>query len=291
MVAAGSGAGARQALDCAAMTTAPPDPSPSPAAHAPLRLAVVMERIAAPNAWERWQFRLVEVVPDEGAFGGVPRCLVDDGKVSRWLFPGHALALVRDESKGYYLNLTSGRPSWFVSWVIDDDDPSLPTLTGVGVSYVEADRRMASEEHVETLPLPAELCEWLRQFTNAHFRPETRRKVRAMSFLSPQERERMAARIAGDAAGAPPATAPAAPTASAAPVVADRTAELRALFHSDPHFRQSDGLDVSDAEVHEIEGTPAGRQRKIQRARELGLLDDELLEQELPPRGDREPPR
>jgi hypothetical protein len=55
------------------------------------------------------------------------------------------------------------------------------------------------------------------------------------------------------------------------------------MFHSDPHFRQSDGLDVSVDEVHEIEGTPTGRQRKILKARELGLLDDELLDQAPPP--------
>ena len=39
-------------------------------------------------------------------------------------------------------SLTSGHPSWFVSWVIGEDDPSMPRLTGVSVSYIEADRRM-----------------------------------------------------------------------------------------------------------------------------------------------------
>lgn len=262
-----------------------------------IEVAVVMERVAAPNAWEDWRFRLVEVVPDEGVYGRSPRCLVDDGRVSRWLFPGFTVELFPTESKGYYLNLTSGRPSWFVSWVIEADDPSMPTMTGVSVSYVEADRRMASEEHVETVALAPELCEWLQAFTNAHFQPETRRKVRSASFLSPQERERqmllgLSAAVAGaadagsaPAAGAPPVPASAAPTAAAAE--ADdpqaRNAALRAMFHSDPHFRQSDDLDVRDDEVHEIEGTPDGRRRKILRARELGLLDDELLDQAPPP--------
>ena len=219
-----------------------------------IQVAAVIERVAAPNAWEAWGFRLVEVVPDEGVFGTAPRRLVDDGKRSRWLFPGFVVELFPTESKGYYLNLTSGHPSWFVSWVIGEDDPSMPRVTAVSVSYVEADRRMASDEHVETLPLAPELCEWLQAFTNAHFQPETRRKVRAQSFLSPHERERQA-----------------------------RNAALRELFHTDPHFRQPDGLDVSVDEVHEIEGTPTGRQRKILKARELGLLDDELLDQAPPP--------
>ncbi len=159
-----------------------------------LQVAVVIERVAQPNAWQDWQFRLLEVVPDEGAFGGVPRRLHDDGKTSRWLYPGFTLALFPDECKGYFLNLTSGRPSWFVSWRVADDDPSMVEVTSVSVSYIEADRRMTADECVENVPLEPELCEWLRLFTNEHFRPESGRKVRAMSFLSPEERERLAAR-------------------------------------------------------------------------------------------------
>ncbi len=264
-----------------------------------IQVAAVLERIAAPNAWEAWTFRLVDVVPDEGVFGSASRRLVDDGKVSRWLFPGFAVELFPDECKGYYLNLTSGRPSWFVSWVVDGGDGSMPTLTGVSVSYVEADRRMASEEHVETIALAPELCEWLRLFTNEHYRPETRRKVRSMSFLSPEERERHFAAEQRERHAAGPTPAPGAPArladargaaaAAAAPPDATRSAEqarnaaLREMFHSDPHFRQSDGLDVADDEVHEIEGSPVGRRRKIEQARALGLLDDELLDQEPPP--------
>jgi hypothetical protein len=159
-----------------------------------IAIAVVMERVAAPNAWEDWQFRVVEVVPDEGAFGKVPRKLHDDGKTSQWLFPGFVLELFPDECKGYFLNLTSGRPAWFVSWRGVDDDPSMVEVSGVSVSYIEADRRLFAEERVENVPLEAELCEWLRLFTNEHFRPDSARKVRAMSFLSPEEREQLQVR-------------------------------------------------------------------------------------------------
>lgn len=159
-------------------------------ANPALQVAVVMERVARPNQWEEWQFRLLEVVPDEGAFGAEPRRLHDDGKISRWLHPGFTVELFPDECKGYFLNLTSGRPVWFVSWLVDEADASMVKLTGVSVSYIEADRRMTAEEHVENVPLDSELCEWLRLFTNAHFRPDTGRKVRAMSFLSPEQRER-----------------------------------------------------------------------------------------------------
>lgn len=157
--------------------------------HQALQVAVVIQRVAQPNQWENWQFRLLEVVPDEGAFGPEPRRLHDDGKTSRWLYPRQTVELFPDECKGYFLNLTSGRPVWFVSWLVDEADASMVKLTGVGVSYIEADRRMTAEECVENVPLDDELCEWLRVFTNTHFRPDTGRKVRAMSFLSPAERE------------------------------------------------------------------------------------------------------
>jgi hypothetical protein len=158
-----------------------------------LPVAVVMERVASPNRWEDWKFRVAEVVPDEGAFGSEPRRLHDDGKTSRWLYPGFELELFPDECKGYFLNLTSGHPAWFVSWVVGESDPSMAVVTGVGVSYIEADRRMTADEQVENVPLEPELCEWLRVFTNEHFRPDSARKVRAMSFLNPEEREHQVA--------------------------------------------------------------------------------------------------
>jgi Protein of unknown function (DUF3305) len=110
--------------------------------------------------------------------------------LERWVYPGFQLRLFPDECKGYFLNLTSGRPSWFVSWRSVDEDPSLVEVTAASVSYIEADRRMSAEERVESVALAPELCEWLQDFTNRHFQPEGKRKVRAMSFLKPEERAR-----------------------------------------------------------------------------------------------------
>ncbi len=245
-------------------------------------VAVLIERTAQPNTWQDWSFRLLEVLPDEGAFGAQARCLFDDGKTSRWLHPGWQVALFADECKGYFLNLTSGRPVWFVFWVPTEDDPSQVQVTGVSLSYIEADRRMTAEEVVENLPLEPELCEWLRVFTNAHFRPDTGRKVRAMSFLSPEERDQFGrkAQAQADSEQRPNAkTDGPIDLHSADPQT--RNAALRELFHTDPHFKQSDGLEVALDEVVQ-ESSPLARQRKIEQARALGLLDDELLDQPAP---------
>ncbi len=65
-----------------------------------------------------------------------------------------------------------------------------------------------------------------------------------------------------------------------------RNEALRRLFHGDPHFRQSDGLDVPVDEVCEIAQSPQARRRTILKARALGLLDDELIEQDPPAAGE-----
>ena len=58
-----------------------------------------------------------------------------------------------------------------------------------------------------------------------------------------------------------------------------RNEALKKLFHSDPHFRQSDDLDVRVDEVVAVAGSPLARQRLILQARSMGLLDDDLVDQ------------
>jgi hypothetical protein len=65
-----------------------------------------------------------------------------------------------------------------------------------------------------------------------------------------------------------------------------RNEALKKLFFGDPHFNTGDGLDVRAEADCESERSPQARQRQILRARALGLLDDELVEQD-PPEPDR----
>jgi hypothetical protein len=156
-----------------------------------------MERIAAPNQWEDWKFRVAEVVPDEGAFGSAPRRLHDDGKTSRWLYPGFAVELFADECKGYFLNLTAGQPVWFVMWRLDEGDASMARPEAVSVSYIEADRWLSAEEKVDNVPLQDDLHDWLRLFTNENFKVDEPRRQRAQSFMSGEEREKLARQMKG----------------------------------------------------------------------------------------------
>ena len=153
-----------------------------------IRVAVVMEREANPNRWEDWRFRLVDVVPHQAAFGDSPRVLRDDGRVQHTLHPGFMLELFRDEAEGYALNLGTGSPVWFVVWRVDDDDRSRAWPETVSVSYTEAGRWLDAQERVDNVPLASELAAWLQAYTDAHHRPEPKKRRRPQSFLPPDQR-------------------------------------------------------------------------------------------------------
>ncbi len=153
-----------------------------------LQVAVVLERRHRPNAWEDWTHRVADVVVDDGRFGGAPRVLRDDGGTTTTLHPGLTVALHRDDAEGHYLNLSSGRPVWFVMWRVADDDPSRAWPELVTLSYHEAGRYLDAQERVDNVPLPAEVAGWLEAFVAEHYRPEPKQRRRPASFKRPEER-------------------------------------------------------------------------------------------------------
>jgi hypothetical protein len=153
-----------------------------------LRVAVRIDRRRQPTPWEAWGFRLTEVVLDEGDFGATPRTLRDDGDTAQFLFPDLPVTLHRDEAEGYYLNLSSGAPVWFVMWRIDDEDPSRAWPECVTLSYNEAGRMLDAQERVDNLPLPPDVVAWLQAFTEEHHKPEPKRRKRPASFVPPEQR-------------------------------------------------------------------------------------------------------
>ena len=151
-------------------------------------VAVVIERQQQPNEWEAWRFRIVEVLVDDGSFGSAPRLLRDDGRSARTLHPGLTVTLFRDEAEGYYLNLTSGGPVWFVMWRTDEAEPPNAWPEMVTLSYNEAGRLLDAQERVDNLPLPEELCGWLQTFVDEHYKPEPKQRRRPASFRAPGDR-------------------------------------------------------------------------------------------------------
>ena len=153
-----------------------------------LAVAVLVDRAHRPSPWEEWRFGIADVVLDEGQFGTEPRTLRDDGRSARTLFPGLPVTLHADEGEGYHLNLSSGRPVWFVMWRIDDADPARAWPELVTLSYNEAGRLLDAQERVDNVPLPEAVRDWLQAYTDAHYRPEPRQRKRPASFRPPDQR-------------------------------------------------------------------------------------------------------
>ena len=153
-----------------------------------LRIAALFERERQPNRWQDWRFRLTDVQIDEGQFGTATRPLRDDGHTTLLVFPGLSVTLFRDEGEGYYLNLTSGAPAWFVMWRLVEGDPSMLQPELVTLSYNEAGRLLDAQEQVENVPLPPSVRDWLQAFTDENYVPEPKKRKRPDSFKAPEER-------------------------------------------------------------------------------------------------------
>jgi len=153
-----------------------------------LSVAVLMERRRNPSRWQDWGFRVADVILDDGRFGGTSRALRDDGEVTLFLHAGLSVTLFRDEAEGYYLNLTSGCPAWFVMWRVDDDDGSRAWPEIVTLSYSEAARLLDAQERVDNVPLPAEVREWLQNFTDENYKPEPKQRRHPATFVTPDKR-------------------------------------------------------------------------------------------------------
>jgi hypothetical protein len=156
--------------------------------HPTLRVAVQIDRQHQPNRWEDWHFNIAQVLLDDGQFGSQARQLRDDGKAASFLHPGFEVSLHRDEAEGYYLNLSSGAPVWFVMWRISEADPPVATPERVTLSYHEAGRLLDAQERVDNRPLPPEVCAWLRAYADEHYRPEVKQRRRPASFRAPEDR-------------------------------------------------------------------------------------------------------
>jgi Protein of unknown function (DUF3305) len=153
-----------------------------------ITVAVQMERLTQPSRWEDWRHAVTAVVPDDGGFGSQARQLRDDGRTATFLHPGFAVELHRDEAEGYYLNLSSGNPVWFVMWRVADDDPSRAWPEVVSLSYHVAGRLLDAQERVDNVPLDPALHGWLQAYTDEHYRPEPKERRRPASFKRPHER-------------------------------------------------------------------------------------------------------
>ena len=160
-----------------------------------IEVAVVMrrERIAGPmSRWQTWRWVLADVVAHEDGFGSAARLLYKNFNEERWLHPGFLVELFKDDAEGYYLNVSSAAPCWFVLWRMEEEAGSagepIARPEMVSLSYHDAGRWLDAQETVEQAPAPAAVLEWLWAFVDEHHVAEPRQRQRPQSFRSLTDR-------------------------------------------------------------------------------------------------------
>ena len=166
-----------------------------------MEVAVLMRReaVQGPMArWQPWRWVLAEVTRQESSFGDQPRCLRTDAHEELWLYPGWRVELFTDDAEGYWLNVTSPTPAYFVLWRLSEpEDGSQPQAVpqAVSLSYHDAGRWLDAQETVETCAAPPEVVAWVSAFVDAHYTPEPKRRQRPQSFQPLTDRFGQPARI------------------------------------------------------------------------------------------------
>jgi len=155
-------------------------------------VAVIMRKVRTSSRWQEWKWELDDVIENEEAFGSEPRLLHRDAAGERWLHPAFRVELFRDDGEGYFLNLSSPAPCFFVLWRMDEEpalaDEPIARPVVVSISYHDAGRWLDGQETVEQVPAPPDVIEWMRVFAEEHYVPEPKRRKRPESFRRLEDR-------------------------------------------------------------------------------------------------------
>jgi hypothetical protein len=175
-------------------------PETDGAVHRPcVAVAVVMRREHIASRWQPWRWVLADVVPHQEGFGTRPRLLLKDDHEERWLHPGFMVELFIGDAEGYYLNVTTPQPCFWVVWRMEEeaalaDEPiAIPQI--VTLSYHDAGRWLDAQETVEQVPAPPDVVQWLQHFVDKHHVLEAKRRQRPESFKTLQDRFGNPARV------------------------------------------------------------------------------------------------
>ena len=99
------------------------------------------------------------------------------GVETQWRYDAEQISLHPSEGEGYWLNLNSPQPCVFVMWRLEEGD-AVPRPVVVTLSYNEAGRMLDAGDHVDNVPMPDALRGELQAYSDAHYKPEPRKKVR-----------------------------------------------------------------------------------------------------------------
>jgi len=169
-----------------------------------IEVDVVMRRepVSGPmSRWQPWRWVLADVLlrsePDDTGPADPhethePQAVEPvatteaSAQATHWLFPRFRVELFRDDAEGYFLNLNSPDPCFWVFWradearLLDGEAVAVPQI--VTLSYHDAGRWLDAQERVDQVPAPSEVVDWLRGFVDATYQPEPKKRKRPDSF-------------------------------------------------------------------------------------------------------------
>jgi hypothetical protein len=145
-------------------------------------LAVVMQRRPARSRWADCIWEPHGVLAERG---GEKRLLRDDGQEQQWLHPGFKIVLHKDETEGYYVNVSSQSPRVFILWRMEGEEGLPLDLTA---SFEEAGRWMDGGHSVDSVAMPAEVFAWVGDYVEKNYRPEPKKRIKPRSFIHPKDR-------------------------------------------------------------------------------------------------------
>jgi hypothetical protein len=168
-----------------------------------LNVSVIMRREPIVGAMSRWQSHrwvLEDVVLEgEASIDVVEKTALlisKNDSIERWKHAGYSVELYADDAEGYYLNVTTDAPCWFVLWRMEEIAEDGASITDapiakpemVSLSYHDAGRWLDAQETVEQVPLPPEVVAWLQAFVDEHHVIETKKRKRPESFKRLEDR-------------------------------------------------------------------------------------------------------
>lgn len=152
--------------------------------------------LGAMSRWQSHRWVLESVVLDNSfstpVFEKSAVLLNKNDSNERWKHAGYKAELFTDDAEGYYLNVTTEAPCWFVLWRMEEEagicDEPIAKPEAVSLSYNDAGRWLDAQETVEQVPLPPEVVVWLQAFVDEHHVLETKKRKRPESFKRLEDR-------------------------------------------------------------------------------------------------------
>ncbi|MFQ5936844.1 MAG: DUF3305 domain-containing protein, partial [Acidiferrobacterales bacterium] len=106
-----------------------------------------------------------------------------EGEREQFLWTGFTLELYKDLTEDYLYNLTSKTPALFIVCREDEDGGLAPFL--VTASHDEAHAYLEVDDSLFSVPIPAEICAWLEQYTAENYVPGERKTRKRKNWLEP----------------------------------------------------------------------------------------------------------